>query len=131
MPLDVIAHAPKSATLRHLEVPLEAYEGEETVALSYDPAQYNAQIEALISDGFETRPAQVCREILTTFVTEWDLTANGEPIPLTVEGLHLVRLFEIQVPLVNAIMEDMGELGKELQAGSQQRSSGAKRPRKK
>lgn len=127
MPLDISAHTPKQSRTRKITVPLEAYEGDLTVELSYDPAAYNAAIEALMLENFEQRPATTCQEVLLTFVTEWDLTASGEPIPITPEGLLKLRLFEVQVPLVNGIMSDMGEVGKSQQTDSPKSSSTARR----
>ncbi len=126
MPLDIRASLPKAITTRHLVVSLEAYEGEEVVELDYDPAHYNAAIEDALTTHFETKPAQVCRDTIATFLTAWDLTAAGEPIPLTIEGIKIVPLFEVQVPIVNALMEDMAEMGKERQSASQPGSSTAK-----
>ena len=131
MPLDISAHTPKESRSREITVPLEAYDGDVSVVLSYDPAAYNASIEQLMLEGFEIRPATTCQEVLLTFVVAWDLTRGGELIPITEEGLLDLRLFEVQVPLVNAIMADMGELGKSQRKSSPKSLSTArKRPPK-
>ncbi len=127
MPLDIRAHALKDTALRTVVVPLDAYEDDVSVVVAYDPKRYNADIEAMVTDDFETRPAQTCREIITTFVDTWDLLSGGTAIPVTVEGLRQVALFEIQVPIVNGLMEDMGEMGKSQPADLPPSSSTAKR----
>lgn len=129
MPLDIRAHKPKSVVTRSITVALKAYEGDVTVEVEYDPARYNAEVEAAALDDFESKPAQVCRQILSTFVTSWDLEDGGEPIPPTPEGLRRVPLFEVQVPIVESMMADMTELGKQRQNDSPQPLSTA-RPRR-
>jgi len=104
---------------KHLDVFIEA--AGETCAIDYDPLRYDWVVERrLVEDGARL-PAGSIRDMLLTFVVSWDLTYNGEPIPVSPEGLNLVDFSNVQVPIANAIMEDMGE-GKALKTPSPRRS---------
>lgn len=123
MPLDLSAHVSKTSATRTIQVPLTEYEGDPVVEVSYDPTLYNAEIEASLTRGFDEQPAIVTQDVLLTFVTSWDMVWEGEPIPVSEEGLQKLHLFKIQVPIMNAMMEDMGEMGKSLRSGSPKSSS--------
>jgi hypothetical protein len=119
MPLDLATSAlPQQA--RRVTIHLDAYD--EDVWVEYVPGRYNATVEEAMVERFSRTPAKSIRELILTFVTDWDLTFNGAKVPITVEGLELVPTMSVQMPIGNGILEDMNE-GKVWSEGSQPPSS--------
>lgn len=50
--------------------------------------------------------------MLVQLIASWDLTANGEPVPITVEALEEVPI-AIRMDVLRAILED-GRLGEQI-----------------
>jgi hypothetical protein len=119
MPLDLATSAlPQQA--RRVTIHLDAYD--EDIWVEYVPGRYNATVEEAMVERFSRTPAKSIRELILTFVTDWDLTFNGAKVPITVEGLELVPTMSVQMPIGNGILEDMNE-GKVWSEGSRPPSS--------
>jgi hypothetical protein len=119
MPLDL-----KTSTLdqetRRLVVHLEAYD--EDIWVEYVPGRYNAAVEEAMVERFTKTPAMSIREMILTFVVDWDLEYDGQKIPIDVDGLKMVPTMEVQIPIGEKIVEDMSE-GKVWRSGSRSPSS--------
>jgi hypothetical protein len=124
VPLDVS----KSVSIgepKELKVVLEKYN--ETVILTYDFSRYNAAMEHMLVERATQLPAGAVESMILTLVTEWDITSNGIPVPISKEGLVLCDFFTIQIPIANAIMDDLSE-SKPQPSDSQKSSSTVKKP---
>lgn len=104
---------------RTISVYIEAADASCTV--SYDPLRYGWEIERRMVEDGSRLPAGAIHDLILTFVISWDLTHEGDPIPITADGMNLVDFSLVQVPIANAIMEDMGE-GKARKTPSPRRS---------
>lgn len=102
-------------------IPVYIEAADASCSVSYDPLRYGWEIERRMVEDGSRLPAGTIHDFLLTFVVSWDLTHEGEPIPVTAEGLDLVDFSLVQVPIANAIMEDMGE-GKARKTPSPRRS---------
>ncbi len=103
MPLDL---ADLDAKTRDLAVHLPAYDV--TVQITYRLDRWNWKAEAALLSA-ERVPAQALRDFLLDRLVAWDITNHGEPVPLTPDGMALVDLETIQVPIATAILEDLRE----------------------
>lgn len=61
--------------------------GDESISLTYDPSRFNADTERLELE-FIRRGERLGAQayILSTVITSWDLTQDGEPYPITFES---------------------------------------------
>ena len=121
MTLDIGASLPVGGEHRKIQVALPRYGT--TIWVVYDPSRYDWKVErALVIDVKET-PAGALKDFLSSFVVEWELFENGVYLdPKDDDTYRKLELFDIQMPIAEAITGDMGE-GKMRRSASPQLSS--------
>lgn len=74
----------------HTEIEFEDMEG--ALPLDYYPGRVGDALDKLKAMGDTDDPEAALKQIFLSVVAKWDVTSNGQPVPLSVEGLDAIGL---------------------------------------
>lgn len=115
MPLDIGKSVNMSEPIRVMVALPDPWN--ETIWVDFRPAGYDWEIENILVNEVKRLPAFAVKEFLLKFVVDWDITLNGKKVSVDGEGIKLLDLFTIQMPIAEAIVDSISE-GKALKTAS-------------
>ena len=129
MPLDIAQVT--VAELATVTIALPKVSPTASVTVTYDPAKYNLHAERYLTRQMSREPYQASAAFLLQILVSWDITENGEPVPVSEESLAKLDFEMILSPLIDGIMDDVvAGLGKRMRSDSSAPSSTATPPRR-